>query len=133
MKGWLTNIMLIRKDEKIKISDWFLHYYSLSFPSILNNIQELMINQLSNSKSFLRILRQTSHYKIFNLRRCRLTSRKIYLFIHNFYHIILTSYLKWHSTISQLICQYPYIPNINLIIILLFLNQFWWSIQRCST
>lgn len=59
--------------------------------------------------------------------------RKEHFFADYLSKIVLMSYLKRNFSIEELVSQYTDAPDIDLAIIVLGLDDFWWRVKRGST
>lgn len=119
---------------------WFHHYHnyiwkiikiSLDLTSLW--VQKLVVDQLWNRKTIFWVFRKTTQDEVFYLGRGRLAPWKIDILLYYLYDILFIPYLKGNSSKSQLIGQNSNVPNINFVIILLFLSYFRRRVKRGAT
>jgi hypothetical protein len=92
--------------------------------AVVASCQELMVDQLEDSVTFLGVLVQTTADEILNLGRGRFTAREVDLILHHLRQVPLVTDLERSFTEQQLIGHHSDIPHVNLVIILLLLRDF---------
>ena len=92
-----------------------------------------MIDQFCHRNPVLWVLVQALQNEALCLLRETQTLRKVDFLINYFDKVILSSDLKWHPSKKQLKSENTYVPYINLVVILLFLNNLRRRIQRSPT
>lgn len=95
-------------------------------------VQKLVVHQFNDRGSFSRVLAEATHYKVLYLRRSRLTPRKVYFFFHYFPDLVFTSDFEGNFPIGEFIGEDSDVPDVDLIVILLLLCEFWRGVERSS-
>ena len=91
-----------------------------------------MVEQFRDRIPVFGIFVQTVHDKIFDLIGSRLASRKVNLFLNHFHGLRFVPDLKRHLSQQQLIGKNTNVPNIDLVIVILFLNYLRGRVERSA-
>jgi hypothetical protein len=98
-----------------------------------------MVHQFRHRQSLFRIFMETALYKILGFIGQWNSLWKIDIFIDYFYQIIFSPNLEGDSPENELIGKNSWyiirctnVPNVNFVVVLLFLNHFWGTIKWSS-
>lgn len=99
--------------------------------SVIVSEDELVVDQLGHGQAVLRVLDETLEDEVLGLAAYWHALREVNFLIDYFHQIFFRSYLKRHPSVQQLIGQYPNIPHIYLVVILLLLDDLRRGVERC--
>ena len=97
------------------------------------HLQELVVDEFGNSEAFLGVFRKTAQDEVLYLQGGWLAPGKVDVVVNNLAQVFLRPDLEGHLAVEELVGKHADVPDVHLVVVLLFLHHFWRAVQRCPT
>lgn len=91
-----------------------------------------MVDEFGDRQSIPWVFGEAAQDEVLYLGRGWLAARKVNILLDHLDHFLLSPDLEGHPSISQFVGQDAEVPNIDLVVVVLFLDYFWRGVEGCA-